>query len=474
MLPVALLVSQLPVQPTAPQAAAPTSIAQGMTFSSLAPVDIGSPQQTRVELPQGIVGDPPIEGADIPMPLSGGSRSQLLAPMIMPATIAGDQVKVRNGPGLDYDEVSRMSGGTAVQVLGRFGDWLQVRTDATSAPQWVAGELVNLTDIDRSLLTEISKDVIPAPPPPKVGMVRETGLNLRDGPGTNYVGMTKLNAGDQLTLVQQFENWLFVEREGGVGWVRSDFLDIAPGVLTRVPVAETIPDANPALVGTIADNLVNLRGGPGTAYGRVTTANAGAEVSLLARHKDWYQIQLGNGTKAWIFSDLINVSGMVQRRVPVTNNIPALPARTRTAAAASRPASSANAAAIPVSGDVASYAMQFVGYPYVFGGTTPAGFDCSGFTQYVYRQFGVSIPRTAAAQFNPSLGAVIGDMGSLQPGDLVFFVRTTSGPGITHVALYVGNGVIVHAMTPALGVGTSSLYTAYWQNRFYAGIRVNR
>lgn len=104
------------------------------------------------------------------------------------------------------------------------------------------------------------------------------------------------------------------------------------------------------------------------------------------------------------------------------------------------------------SGIVAT-ALQFVGYPYVWGGSSPAGFDCSGFTSYVYGLHGISLPRTAAAQ--GGAGTVI-PASEAQPGDLVIW----SHGG--HAAIYLGGGQIVHASTPATGVKIGGLFGAYF------------
>jgi len=87
-----------------------------------------------------------------------------------------------------------------------------------------------------------------------------------------------------------------------------------------------------------------------------------------------------------------------------------------------------------------TYASSFQGVNYVWGGTSPSGFDCSGFVQYVYAHFGISIPRTSEAQFGAGTSVAQSD---LQPGDLVFFHDSGSGPG--HVGMYIGGGLMIHA-----------------------------
>ncbi len=452
------------------------------------------------------VGDLPLNENDIPMPISLVSRSEALAPVVVPGTIAFDRVKVRNGPGLEYDDVERMVNGTPVKVIGRHGEWFKVQGSEEGKEYWIASELVTVPDAAFHTLFEVPEENIPAPPPPKIGTVVESNLNLRDGPGTHYVSMHQLESGTVLSLVEQYQDWLHVASDDYDGWVKSDFLEIAPGIIPRVHKTNEIPDPNPPLIGAINDWSVNLRKGPGQAYHVVSESDVDTPVDLLAQHKDWFKVQLSDGTKAWVFSDLINMSPMVRRRVPYTNNIPALPQPVRVARntggggtttagtggttsntyssssnssgstySSSSSSSVGNAAAyIPASGDVAGYAMQFVGYRYVYGGASPgSGFDCSGLVQYVYGQYGIYLPHNAAAQFSTAYGASVGSMSNLAPGDLMFFAGT-AGPGISHVSIYIGGGRMVHAMTPSLGVGVSSIWDSYWVSHYYGAIRVGR
>lgn len=117
----------------------------------------------------------------------------------------------------------------------------------------------------------------------------------------------------------------------------------------------------------------------------------------------------------------------------------------------------------------AGAALTRVGCAYVSGGSGPNAFDCSGLTYWAYRQAGVSIPRTAAAQYSATARI---SRSSLQPGDLVFFSGTVAGKGgITHVGIYIGGGRFVHAGTPATGVQTANLNASYWVNHFVSGGR---
>jgi cell wall-associated NlpC family hydrolase len=111
-----------------------------------------------------------------------------------------------------------------------------------------------------------------------------------------------------------------------------------------------------------------------------------------------------------------------------------------------------------------SSALRFLGVPYVFGGTSTSGFDCSGFVQHVFAMLGIGLPRTADAQYDFGKPAV----GGPRPGDLVFF--DTYG-GVSHVGIYLGKGQFVHASS-SHGVMVSHLSDSYWAARYVGAKRL--
>lgn len=138
-------------------------------------------------------------------------------------------------------------------------------------------------------------------------------------------------------------------------------------------------------------------------------------------------------------------------------------------APAPKPAPAAPALAVGGGGGtIVANAMKYLGYRYVFGGTSPAGFDCSGFVYYIHNHSGAPVGRGMWQQYN---GGGHIPMSALQPGDTVFFANTYM-PGLSHDGIYIGGGQFIHASDERTGVTISSLYTSYWQAHYVGATRL--
>lgn len=111
------------------------------------------------------------------------------------------------------------------------------------------------------------------------------------------------------------------------------------------------------------------------------------------------------------------------------------------------------------SNELLAFAKKFVGTPYVWGGTSPSGFDCSGFTQYVYRQFGIDVPRVSYQQASSGPRISIADA---KAGDLVAWDNSSRNDGADHVGIYLGNGYVIHAPKPGDAVKISKIWGNPW------------
>jgi cell wall-associated NlpC family hydrolase len=117
---------------------------------------------------------------------------------------------------------------------------------------------------------------------------------------------------------------------------------------------------------------------------------------------------------------------------------------------------------------IVEFALAYVGYPYAWAGNSPAGFDCAGFAQFVILNvLGVNIGHAIEGQ--PAAGAWV-DWGAWEPGDLVFF-QNTYRAGLSHVGIYIGDGLFVHAENEGTGVTISSMYSDYYGPRYWGAVR---
>lgn len=132
------------------------------------------------------------------------------------------------------------------------------------------------------------------------------------------------------------------------------------------------------------------------------------------------------------------------------------------------PLTSFKTEAASVGESIVTYGKKFMGVPYVFGGTTPRGFDCSGFTQYIYKNAaGLSLPRTAEQQYKVGTSVSKSD---LQPGDLIFYANTYKA-GISHVGVYAGGNMVLNA-TSSQGIALVSMNNSYWGPKYAGAKRV--
>ena len=209
----------------------------------------------------------------------------------------------------------------------------------------------------------------------------------------------------------------------------------------------------------VNSTTVNLRKEANTDSEKIMSLALNTAVEVISEENGWSKVKVGE-KEGYISSSLLSEKkqetsrGMETSRktTDTSKNATTENTQTTTSTTASGNGSS-----------VVATAKQYIGSKYVYGGTTPSGFDCSGFTSYVYKQFGISLNRTAAGQY--SNGTSI-SRENLQAGDLVMFGKS----GINHVGIYIGGGQMVHAANPSRGVTTDTINSGYY-NTNYVGAR---
>ena len=263
-------------------------------------------------------------------------------------------------------------------------------------------------------------------------------LNVRSGPGTNHSRIALLTQGEVIVVLDRTNSeWFHINFNGTVGYVSAEHL------------REIRTSANFNVQGRVigsADSNVNLRTGPGLSSDAVTGIRVGTELSVTGINNGWYRVQAGSSS-GYIRSDLIEIIpeqiAQSNAPAPVTTNVPLVHAPA--------PVIDPN---LDLGKQLVAYALNYVGFPYVHAGMSPTrGFDCSGFTSYIFRTFGMPITRNASGQYRDN--GVPVPKSELAPGDLVFF--SSNGRSVTHVGIYIGGSEFVHASTPRTGVIISRL-----------------
>ncbi len=369
-----------------------------------------------------------------------------------------------------------------------------------------------------AILVDGRKLLIPDPPKPRVipatmatsGKINGNRVSLRIGPSVEAVRVTLLDHGAPLTVTARHGEWLQV-KTGSVphAWVKADFVTLGSAAPAAARTASSTPvgakskrvaaaRASSASSGIgalrcIKGDRVALRQGPSTDVKRLALMDDATPIKVLDKSGDWCKVKLLDGPTGWVLGSFVAAKsrvGLTPQQVIARNE--ASERRERAASSSShrtRTASSSRTRRTASSGgrrsgrfvrhsrpepsapkagsDVVRTAYAYRGTRYRYGGSARGGFDCSGFTRYVYGQKGVALPHNAAAQFSRGTRVSKSD---LKAGDLVFFQTTRRS--ISHVGIYVGGGKFVHASSAGGRVRVDSLNSGYYSNRYRGARRV--
>lgn len=316
------------------------------------------------------------------------------------------------------------------------------------------------------------------------GYINTDFVCLRSGPSSEFSILSKYNKGKELTIAGPAEGkWTPCKIDNKSGYIYTQYITLresysvtvasegkvsgnlystvyvstpSPGSSTAVSVpAASKPSGNAYITG----NNVRFRSGPSMNSSILGEFFYGNSVTITGTSGEWTAVSC-NGQDGYVYSKYV-CPGSYQASAPVVNTI-------KTVSTGGTGASAGTSSGSSTGQEIANFALQFVGYPYSWGGKAPeTGFDCSGFVYYVYSQFGYTLNRVACDQ---ARNGVHVDPNSLQPGDVLCFY-SNDNYYIGHTGIYIGNNKFVHASTSTTGVIITEL-GGYYFTRGYEARRI--
>ncbi|MDR1590133.1 MAG: C40 family peptidase [Oscillospiraceae bacterium] len=271
--------------------------------------------------------------------------------------------------------------------------------------------------------------------------VEATQLNVRSGPGMSNSIVATLDDSDIVVILEKTNSeWFRINFNGTEGYAKSEFF------------RDVLTAENFTATGKLTGDSVYIRESPSTVADPLGYYNSGTSMSVIGINSGWYKVR-HDGLTGYIRSDYMKIVSSYQPD-----------STTKRTAAKTSPAPAHS----KTGNDLVDYALEYLGSRYVYGGASPSGFDCSGFTSYVYKSFGISLTRNASGQYRDN-GVHI-EKSELGAGDLVFF--SSNGNSVTHVGIYIGDQEFIHASTSSTGVIISRLDSAYYTRTWFGAKRV--
>lgn len=257
------------------------------------------------------------------------------------------------------------------------------------------------------------------------GAETTTAVNLRTGAGTDNAIIATVSEGTALIVeADTGSGWYKVNYDGESGYMSADYLSFS----------ETM---DLTAQGWVDGSDVRMRAEAGTDSEIVRVTTYGESVEILGVDGEWYKVSAG-GKTGYIRGDYVSFTEPDPSQAPAAGSI---------------------------GEQIVAFAEQFLGTPYVWAGSSPSGFDCSGFVSYVFKNFGYTVNRTAASMYSNGVAV---DKSELQIGDAVFFA--SSSESIGHVGIYIGDGEFIHSSSGCGYVTISGLDESYY-SRMYVGAR---
>lgn len=360
----------------------------------------------------------------ITLSVAGQSFAQTL-------TVNTDVLNVRSQPMFSSQKIGSIKINEEYEILDKADGWLQINFNNNKG--WVSEEYVNVNDD-----VEVNEEVSSQGETSKIKKVSTSVLNVRDGNSTFAKKIGTLKIGDEVKVIETINQWDKIEAKDISGWVCNTYL-------AEIEVDTQKEEDLILKTAVINTALLNVRAESDAQSKRIGSLKKNAVVAIVGEENGWYKIKYNN-EYGYILSDYtVNKDIQISRGSYTRGERPSVAAQTAT-----------------------TLALQYVGCKYVWGGTSPNGFDCSGLVYYVYKDYVPNLGRSARPQ--ATTGTTI-EKENLIMGDLVFFGED-GGKTVTHVGIYVGDGIFVHAANSKRGVVTDSLLSGYYEKNFLHAKRI--
>ena len=431
--------------------------------------------------------------------------------------VTGDTLNIRKGPSTSTKVVAMLSKGVECEVIEEDGDWYKIKYKTYTG--YVSKEYVevieqdtkveepkntnndtNTNNTDNSSKNEESNVNTPENNEESTQTVykklKQNSI-LKILPLIYSSTLEELKENTEMMLLGETSGWSYVQTDSNCGWIRTEYLDDLEKKSNNNSNSAN-QNKYTEKTGYISESSVNMRKGAGTNYNIVKVLDLNTQLTIIGEEGTWYKVKAGT-TTGYVSKDYVSDtkktttrSNNVSRtettvtttekmnvteteKVSNTENITKVVEKSETekTTAPKNEQSTTNKNETVIKGtDIVAYAKKYLGYKYVYGGDGSNGtFDCSGFTMYVYKHFGINIPHGANAQYNSKKGTKITKYSDLRVGDIVMLTDYETGVGIGHCGIYLGNDNFIHASTTCYAVEISSFKTIY-KGRFYAGLRL--
>lgn len=379
--------------------------------------------------------------------------------------VTTDTLRLREGASTESSTLALLSINDEVEILGEENGWYKVKFDGKVG--YVAAQYISvLTNTNTNTLNvnedtnsqngenteeklpEIGKEEKSTGETVKI-LVKDQKLYIT--PLINSLVINTLEEEKQIEVVSEINGWSYIKTGTIFGWVRTDNIqekEVAPNI------SNNENNNSSQKTGYISANSVNFRKAPNTSGEIITKLSRNVKVTIIEKGDSWVEIEY-NGDRGYVSADYIS-----DKEIQTTSR--GAVTRQKKASETNQTQNETKAVAKPeisesgVSGSsVISYAKQYLGYKYTSGGSSPSrGFDCSGFTTYVYKQFGIGLSRTSKGQAQNGTAV---DKGNLAVGDIICFSGSRSSKNIGHVGIYVGGGKFIHSANSRQGVIISNV-----------------